>query len=113
MQILTGHTRSAETGIYTINELQSGHLYERPGISIVNSVEQKVKRGKLPLMIANNTGQHYKIRQGAILGQLEKVQVHSIKEGMTTKRQPLNFEELQVDTQHRETIQDLIKKMTQ
>ena len=111
VQLITGRTRSTETGIYTIKQSDKGHLYERPGLSVVDCVGDKGKKGEIPILIANETGTHYRIRAGAKLGHIESAQVWNIKaERSPLKRKPLNFEELTVGGPYREAIQELIRK---
>ena len=111
MRLIRGRTQSTKVGDYTIREMTEGHLFDRPGISVIDCIGHKNKQDNIPILMANETGEHYRIRAGAKIGHIEQAHILSIKESVSPAKQgPLNIEELVVEDQYKEAIWDLINE---
>ena len=103
--------------LFEISEIDKGFMVNEPGLQVINSVTRLSKDRTVPLLIVNSTNKFQKIYRHGLIAKLTGVgdsNVKSVNSVLNEKSvlQPLDMKDLDVPTEYRSDIEQMIKNNT-
>jgi hypothetical protein len=70
--------RIPETGLLEVTNLEPGDIQEDPGLTVQESIHTVKSRGKIPVLIMNQTNRYYNLKRGSVIGKGRALDVSEV-----------------------------------
>ena len=65
--------RLPKAGMCEITAINTGFIAQEPGLMVANAVARVGKRGWFPMIVCNETGKHFTLKRGNVIGRIEAI----------------------------------------